>query len=54
MDEVGELLDALWAAAVDGDTEAAVFLQMFAPWVLEFRWGRANDSPFRGINESFY
>ena len=32
MDEIDALLDALWAAAIDGDTEAAIFLQMFAPW----------------------
>jgi hypothetical protein len=32
MDEIDALLDALWKAAIDGDTEAAIFLQMFAPW----------------------
>jgi hypothetical protein len=35
MDEIDALLDALWKAAVDGDTEAAIFLQMFAPWAAE-------------------
>lgn len=35
MDEIDTLLDALWKAAVDGDTEAAVFLQMFAPWATD-------------------
>jgi hypothetical protein len=34
MDEIDALLDALWAAGLDGDTEAAIFLQMFAPWVI--------------------
>jgi hypothetical protein len=32
MDEIDALLDALWNAAINGDTEAAIFLQMFAPW----------------------
>jgi hypothetical protein len=32
MDEIDALLDALWTAAIRGDTEAAIFLQMFAPW----------------------
>lgn len=32
MDEIDALLDALWNAAIAGDTEAAIFLQMFAPW----------------------
>jgi hypothetical protein len=32
MDEIDALLDALWNAAIDGDFEAAIFLQMFAPW----------------------
>jgi hypothetical protein len=32
MDKIDALLDALWNAAIDGDFEAAIFLQMFAPW----------------------
>jgi hypothetical protein len=32
MDEIDALLDALWKAAINGDFEAAIFLQMFAPW----------------------
>lgn len=35
MDEIDALVDALWNAAIAGDTEAAVFLQMFAPWAAE-------------------
>ena len=35
MHEIDALLDALWNAAISGDTEAAVFLQMFAPWAAE-------------------
>jgi hypothetical protein len=35
MDEIDKLLNALCAAAIDGDREAALFLQMFAPWALE-------------------
>lgn len=34
MDETDALLDALWNAAVDGDTEAATFLVMFVAWVV--------------------
>lgn len=34
-DATDALLDALWNAAVDGDFEAAIFLQMFAPWAAE-------------------
>jgi hypothetical protein len=40
MDDVEALLDKLWAAAVDGDTEAAIFLQMFAPWAADGRHER--------------
>jgi hypothetical protein len=32
MDEIDALLDDSCAAAIDGDVEAAAFLQMFAPW----------------------
>ena len=35
MDEIDALLDALWNAALEGDFEAAIFLQMFAPWASE-------------------
>jgi hypothetical protein len=34
MDEIDALMDALWNAAIDGDFEAAIFLQMFAPWAV--------------------
>jgi hypothetical protein len=34
MDEIDALFDALWNAAIDGDFEAAIFLQMFAPWAV--------------------
>lgn len=34
MDEIDALLDALLHAAIDGDFEAAIFLQMFAPWAV--------------------
>jgi hypothetical protein len=37
MDEIDALFDALWNAAIDGDFEAAIFLQMFAPWAEEQR-----------------
>jgi hypothetical protein len=35
MEEIDALLDALWNAAIDGDYEAAIFLQMFAPWAAD-------------------
>lgn len=35
MDEIDAMLDALWNAAVSGDTEAAVFLCTFGPWAME-------------------
>lgn len=38
MNGIPELLGALWIAALAGDSEAATFLQMFAPWT-----GKAND-----------
>jgi hypothetical protein len=34
MEEIDALLDALWNAAIEGDFEAAMFLQMFAPWAV--------------------
>ena len=34
MDEIDALSEALWNAAIAGDFEAAIFLQMFAPWAL--------------------
>jgi hypothetical protein len=37
MNEIEALLDDLRAAAINGDAEAAEFLQMFAPWVTEMR-----------------
>lgn len=34
MDEIDAMLDALWSAALEGDSEAAEFLCMFAPWAV--------------------
>lgn len=42
VDEMDALLDALWNAAVAGDTEAAIFLQMFAPWATG-QWDRTEE-----------
>lgn len=34
MEKQNDLLDALWAAALAGDGEAAAFLNMFGPWAI--------------------
>jgi hypothetical protein len=44
MEEIDALLDALWNAAIDGDFEAAIFLQMFAPWA-EAHGQRISSNP---------